>query len=242
MIYDEIVFNNPKNNQIRATANENYILIQTAETEIIVLGSLESRIASFVSQLEKIPGNYVVDFDSFNEDKVVCLSENGYLSCYKLANECSSMTTVKNINLNEGEVACSISTNSKFNKICVGSLTSQNSKSYFSYIRVFEYDFIDNFFALKYDFKLDSVSPIKDLKIKLKESILFERQLLKGEPVFVVSTVKEKGDTEMDFYVLNDQNLKNLSRLTFSEEISQFMVVEKGLWVLKQNGSLNFFQ
>lgn len=239
VIYDEISFNSRNNRQIKVTKDQNHILLQTGKNEIGVLGSLASNVISFVSVIGKVPGDEIVAFESFTEDKVVCLSNNGYLSCFKLANENSEMITVKKINLLENEIICSLSSNSQFNKIAVTTL--QGSKVV---ARVFEYDFIDNFFALKFDKSLDNLElAARDSLIDgvLTETILFEKQILRGDPVFAFSG-GDSDSSKIAFYGVNELGIRPITSLDVTSYISLYKILNDRLWILTENGTLKLYQ
>lgn len=243
VVYDEIAFNSKVNCQVKRTKNETHILLQTDKNEIVLLGGVESKAVYFVSVLEKIPGDEVINFECFTEDKVICLSSNGYLSCYLLKNTQCEMITVKSLNLNSGEVSYSLTSNAKFNKICLGSLEKKEDGKAEIKARVFEYDFVDNFFALKFDKSLGELMEAKetDLNFKLKETILFEKQILRGDPVLAFS-IFNKNSSVVNFYVLEDDKLRDITNLEFENKVSKCLITQNKLWILQSNDSLNLYQ
>jgi hypothetical protein len=49
-----------------------------------VLSGIEQDLPVIHSKIQGVPGDIIIDFKYLDESKVVCLTKNGFLSCYDI--------------------------------------------------------------------------------------------------------------------------------------------------------------
>ena len=239
---------------------------------------------SCVSTIKKIPGDFVIDFTFFGDDKVIILSNNGYLSCFKLIHNICEILTVKRIYFHELERASSLVASPVFNKICVSTIISDdrkllinssgqlgksgpsrpnkpvknNSESFkegsvvqmtnTSTIKLyfFEYDFIDNFFALKFDKSFRTLTRTEERWFDVQMRLSGCRNGVSSSVLFLSLN---KVNSDCLCFLLKDYDLVNFSHFKLKDRCSwyQFSAVEDGeatqlgLWMLGGGGNVRIF-
>jgi len=167
------------------------------------------------------------------------------------------MVTVKKIYFEQGEQPNSMVASVAHNKICISTLkmnSKQNSPAKirqqeigddgcpetFSLvnIHVFEYDFVDNFFAMKFDKPFRIPKKYSDMNYQIQMSLSSSRTE-KNYPILFMILNKSKSDCLS--FVLADFELKNFSSLKMKQRVANFNFYGDSLWVLGQGGSVRVF-
>ena len=255
VIFDDINYTAAPNRQFRVNSDQSYLFLLTKSNEISVLGGIEGEVVNCVSILKNIPGDKIIDFRTFGQDKVICLSKNGYLSCFKLIHNNSEMITVKKLYFEQNEMPNSLIASVNHNKICVSTLKLDSKQSspkkalperqepeeeLFSLvnIHVFEYDFVDNFFAMKFDKPFRIPKKYSDMSYDIEMS-LSSSCTHSNYPILFMILNKTKSDCLS--FVLAEFELKNFSSLKMKQRVSNFVFFGDSLWVLGKGGSVRVF-
>lgn len=85
VIFDEIFYSALPNRQIRINRSENLVTVQTRERDLTVISGIENDQPCIVSKIKGVPGDLIIDFKPFDDVKVICLTKNGFLSCYDVS-------------------------------------------------------------------------------------------------------------------------------------------------------------
>lgn len=178
VIFDEIFYSALPNRQMRINDSESLVTVQTRERDLTVISGIEDDHPCIVSKIKGVPGDMIIDFKPFDHMKVVCLTKNGFLSCYDVSQQEATLLSVKRMFFEDRESPNSLEVSTGSNKICVASLrfednimTKKSPKKngadaglqiMFKYncinVYILEYNFKENSFDEKFDkpFRIES--------------------------------------------------------------------------------------
>lgn len=85
VIFDEIFHNSYSNRQFRIDESGTLVTIQSRQRDVVVVSGIEDDQPLIISKIKGVPGDIIIDFKYLDESKVVCLTKNGFLSCYDIS-------------------------------------------------------------------------------------------------------------------------------------------------------------
>lgn len=247
VIYDEIFYSALPNRQMRFDKLSSSVLaVQTRQRDITILTGLEQNRAVTVSKIKGAPGDRIIDFKHFEDLKVLCLSQNGFLSCYDISAPEARLLTVKRLFFNEMEFPNSLEVNSKYNKICIASMKTEeklgvdvgiNHKKLFRYncvnIYILEYNFVENSIESKFEkpFRIESDLNETDYAIEMNMENYHETY-----PILFMILNKEQSQTLA--FLIKERKLSPVSSYNLKQMSSSYQIVNNELWVLGENGNV----
>lgn len=249
VIFDEVFYSSLPNRQMRFDSLSSSILaIQTRERDITILTGIEQNRPCTVSKIKGVPGDRIIDFKHFEDLKVVCISNNGFLSCYDISVPEARLLTVKRLFFTENEYPNSLEVNSKFNKICVASLKYEekmaspqqrqtpNQKQFrYNCVNIFilEYNFVENSFDSKFDkpFRIESDLNETNYAIEMNMENSFDRF-----PILFMILNKDQSQTLA--FLIKDKKMSPVSSYNLKQMTSCYEIRDNELWVLGASGNV----
>jgi hypothetical protein len=281
VIFDDISYNAPENRQIAFSRDRKLLYCVTKRNEIAILYDFETDDAHLHAKLQNIPGDQILDFCEFGMETLLILSKDGYLSSYNIGKTPASMITVKKLYFNEGERPSCLVASDQHNKICVASLkpndnmilspkkpsksrppkqpgnsyTKDGAMVFTQYsclsIHVFEYDFGDNFFAMKFEKPFKIPMALNEGKFEIDMSLSSENPVGVNGPnesnPLILFMVLKKQKSDCFSFILRDHELKSFTNLKLGGKVAnhRFQVAGQGagqLWVLGKAGNVRVFE
>lgn len=223
------------------------LAIQTRERDITILTGIENNRASTVSKIKGVPGDRIIDFKHFEDLKIVCISNNGFLSCYDISVPEARLLTVKRLFFKDQEFPNSLELNSKFNKICVATLKYEvrdgpetekvERFKRFKYncvnIYIMEYNFLENSFESRFDkpFRIESDLNETDFAVEMNMENSFERY-----PILFMILNKEQSQTLA--FLIKENKMSPVSSYNLKQMTSSYEIRNNELWVLGADGNV----
>ena len=74
------------------------------------------------SKIQNATGDLIIDFKFLSETKIICVTQNSFLSCYDISMQEAVLLTVKKLDMRVNESPNSLEVNKNWDTICVASL------------------------------------------------------------------------------------------------------------------------
>lgn len=201
-------------------------------------------------KLEAIPGTKVIEFASFEDDKLITLSDNGILSCFNFKKNNPSKRLLHQLSLftEENEVAECLALNASLNKICIISFvhfpkpdnkegdTSNKKETININLHVLEFDFMDQEFVRVYGKAVQLATGIEVPRLKVK--LALEHQV-NGLPLLVM--LLGIPESELIAILLTERAPAEYSILNIGKPAVDFSFAGREVWFLNKNGDIDCF-
>jgi len=236
IITDDIIYNAPSNRQIRI--HNDLVFVITRFNAIVVYKAFLREPFRIICEIQGIPGKEIIDFHVFNNNSLVALSSDGFLSYYSYDNKRGDLVTVKRMLLEESESMNALALNSQHNIICAISTQRDDILPQSTNIMVylFKYDHEDNYFAKTKEkmFRVDlhlSLKP-EDIDIDLGQTL--------NNEVVLFLLLKKKPSTGLGM-ILSEDTIKQYCQMRLQNRAQAFVFEGSDMWILDKRGTINKF-
>lgn len=112
---------------MRFSKDGELLLVQTRETQLVVLSVTRNNAPRKICAIENIPGDLVIDFKFSGATRVVCLTKDGHLSSHEFQDSKSVLLETIKLVLKPNEAPNGLEVSQVGSFVCVASLEFEKS-------------------------------------------------------------------------------------------------------------------
>jgi len=235
---------------MKASISEETLILQIGRTDLLILREIDKDYPEIVCKIKGVPGDVIIDFFPIGNEKVVTLSEDGFLSCADFSQPLNPrIIGVKRLLFEDNEIPKSVIYSSKTMSFLIatfrlgGGASADQKKDNLTLVQ----PGIINIHILIFDIDKGKFGEVSDIPFEVNcglcekdcnvECIL--RSDLSKDPILFLLIGKES--SEIFSMRLKNDTLKPFKNISLNNRAVGFVIEGHTLWVLEKRGVVKVY-